>query len=74
MLSGISGITGGKIYLWDIEAGKILRYFDQRNQYPEVAYSPDGKWALSGGEDNNVRLWDVETGKELVLGFATEFG
>ena len=30
-----------------------------------VAFSPDGKWALSGSNDNTVRLWDCQTGKEL---------
>ena len=27
-----------------------------------VAWSPDGRRALSGADDNTVRLWDVETG------------
>ena len=30
-----------------------------------VAFSPDGKWALSGSYDNTVRLWDCQTGQEL---------
>lgn len=29
----------------------------------EVAYSPDGKWLLSGAFDQTARLWEVETGQ-----------
>jgi WD40 repeat protein/mono/diheme cytochrome c family protein len=30
-----------------------------------VAFAPDGKRAVSGGDDRTLRLWDVATGKEL---------
>jgi WD40 repeat protein/mono/diheme cytochrome c family protein len=30
-----------------------------------VAFAPDGKRALSGGDDMTLRLWDAATGKEL---------
>lgn len=30
-----------------------------------IAFSPDGKRALSGSYDKTVRIWDVQSGKEL---------
>ena len=30
-----------------------------------VAFSPDGRTALSGSYDETVKLWDVATGKEI---------
>jgi WD40 repeat protein len=29
-----------------------------------VAFSPDGKRAVSGGNEEVIKLWDLETGKE----------
>ncbi|MBW6491595.1 MAG: protein kinase [Lentimicrobium sp.] len=30
-----------------------------------VAFSPDGRYALSGSKDNTVRLWEISTGNEV---------
>ncbi|MEN8219156.1 MAG: hypothetical protein ABFS56_22885 [Pseudomonadota bacterium] len=31
-----------------------------------MAFSPDGKTALSGSKDTTTRLWNLETGKEII--------
>jgi WD40 repeat protein len=30
-----------------------------------VAYSPDGRFVVSGSADSSVKIWDLETGREL---------
>jgi WD40 repeat protein len=58
--------TGGPWRLWDVQTGKELRRFPGPSTFAAacVAFSPDGKLALTGC-GFQVLLWDVETGPEL---------
>jgi WD40 repeat protein/serine/threonine protein kinase len=40
-------------------------YTGHTNAVYAVAFSPDGKTAVSAGTDNTAHLWDVQTGKTL---------
>src|SRR5262249_49667788 len=60
--------------LWDVEMGKELRRFEPPEEVWSVAFSPDGRRALSAGgggwkdgqftvADAGIRLWDLATAK-----------
>jgi WD40 repeat protein len=62
-------LTGGaRLQLWDLARGKPVRTFDRprgEGSYAALAFSVDGRLALSGGGDSPARLWEVATGKPV---------
>jgi WD40 repeat protein len=69
------------VCVWDLQSGQLLRRLTGHDGAIHcVAFSPDGRYALSGSggqilnsappafrhsRDNTVRLWDVHNGREL---------
>jgi WD40 repeat protein len=60
--------------LLDLQTGAVLRTFQIKGQGKSadriysifaVAFSPDGKRALSASADSTLRVWDVNTGEQL---------
>ena len=55
------------VVLRDVATGKALRAWRPGGNYSvsAVAYSPDGRWVLTGNQRYEARLHDVSTGKTL---------
>jgi hypothetical protein len=57
--------AGDKLKLWDVTTGNELRTYETEfATVYSVAFSPDGRTALAGGQ-GWLRLWDVASGKLL---------
>ena len=59
--------TGKTLKLLDVISGKEIKTLTGHTKdINSVAFSPDGKYALSSGDyDKTMKLWDIDTGKEI---------
>jgi WD40 repeat protein/uncharacterized caspase-like protein len=52
--------------LWDTTTGREVRRFPHKFPVYAIAISPDGRRAVTGGEDG-AKLWDIATGDEITF-------
>jgi WD40 repeat protein/tetratricopeptide (TPR) repeat protein len=55
----------GQAQLWDVANGTLLRSMPHGNAVLAVAFSPDGRFILTGSADQTARFWDEATGRQL---------
>ena len=52
----------GKVIVWDVATGKMIKKFDVRDSVFEVVFSPDGKTLIAGlSVHEEFRIWDTDT-------------
>lgn len=67
-----SGYFGG-VTLWDADDFLAQKEFTYANGINALAWSPDGKWLVSGNQDPSVHLWIPEEDVELHMsGYETK--
>ena len=67
LAAGTFSQTGQSVVVWDFE--KQEKVFDlpgHHDRINAVAFSPDGSWLVSGGDDSTIRVWNVLTGRLAV--------
>lgn len=61
----LSGSNDGLAAVWNVANGKqICNFKKHQKQVTRVAFVPNGKEAVSVGQDKMLRVWDAQTGEE----------
>ncbi len=60
-----SNCAKGSAHIWETTTGKEISRLDEDNEILSAAFSPDGKYVLTGSFDGTARLWRVADGQEV---------
>jgi WD40 repeat protein len=62
----VVGSVLGRVCVFDLASRKIMKeFFGHSTWVSSVAFSPNGRYILTGSRDSTTRLWEVSTGKEI---------
>ena len=61
----VTGSDDGTLFLWDplVSSKPLARMTGHQQQVMSVAFSPDGRFVVSGSFDKSIKQWDGFTGK-----------
>lgn len=76
LLSGTGNLreTDGQVILWEVATGKEVRRFAGHSSglifknlagVSHVAFSPDGRYALSASHDRTIAVWSIPSGQKV---------
>ena len=64
----IAVAAGDGAYVYDASSGKLILKYNGHGagvRNSGIAYSPDGKWIASSGNDSTIKVWDAHTGADV---------
>jgi WD40 repeat protein len=62
----LMGLSNGKAIYVNLVNGRRMEFLAHRNKVNSVALSPNGYFALTGGNDHIAYLWDTRSGQILL--------
>ena len=57
---------GTKIDIFEVASGKTIRTLPHAGRIVSLSFSPDGRFLVALGENNDKYIWDASSGEELV--------
>jgi WD40 repeat protein len=61
----LAAVYATKTDIVEVSSGKVIRTLPHAGRIVSVSFSPDGRFIVALGENNEMYLWDASSGEEL---------